>query len=85
MPNDFDWIFKRDPFCREQPKEEALAVRRSHPTDARDAYEPETIDRFATLVAGTHTAETAGVQRRTRRRGSDSSRDDQGASTANEP
>ena len=41
MPSDFDWIFKRDPFWRERPKEEALAVRRSQPTDARgDTYEP---------------------------------------------
>jgi hypothetical protein len=36
MPNNFDWIFKRDPFWRERPKEEALAVRRSNPTNARE-------------------------------------------------
>ena len=36
MPSDFDWIFKRDPFWRERPKEEAPAVRRSQPTDARE-------------------------------------------------
>ena len=44
----------------------ALAVHRRHHRRARDAYEPETIDRFATLVAGTQTAEggsTAGAQR----------------------
>ena len=35
----------------------ALAVHRRHHLRARDAYEPETIDRFATLVAGTRTAE----------------------------
>jgi hypothetical protein len=35
----------------------ALAVHRRHHRRARDAYEPETIDRFATLVAGTRTAE----------------------------
>ena len=36
MPNYFDWIFKRDPFWRERPKEEALAIPRSRPTDARE-------------------------------------------------
>jgi hypothetical protein len=36
MPSDFDWIFRRDPFWRERPKEEAPAVRRSQPTDARE-------------------------------------------------
>jgi hypothetical protein len=44
----------------------ALAVHRRHHRRALDAYESETIDRFATLVAGTHTAEggsTAGAQR----------------------
>jgi hypothetical protein len=44
-----------------------LTVHRRHHRRARDAYEPETIDRFATLVAGTQTAEagsTAGAQRR---------------------
>jgi hypothetical protein len=44
----------------------ALAVHRRHHRRALDAYEPETIDRFATLIAGTHTAEdgsTAGAQR----------------------
>jgi hypothetical protein len=38
MPSDFDWIFKRDPFWRERPKEEAPAVRRSHSTDARKPH-----------------------------------------------
>jgi hypothetical protein len=55
MPSDFDWIFKRDPFWRERPKEEALAVQ-----------------------PGPTPLEQEG-------RGRDSSRDDQGASTANEP
>ena len=32
MPTDFDWIFERDPYWRERSKEEALAVRHSHPT-----------------------------------------------------
>ena len=32
MPTDFDWIFERDPYGRERSKEEALAVRHSHPT-----------------------------------------------------
>jgi hypothetical protein len=44
----------------------ALAVHRRHHRRARDAYEPETIDRFATLVGGTQTAEggsTVGAQR----------------------
>jgi hypothetical protein len=44
----------------------ALAAHRSHHRRARDAYEPESIDRFATLVAGTQTAEggsTSGAQR----------------------
>ena len=34
MPTDFDWIFMRDPYWRERPKEEQLAIPRSHPTDA---------------------------------------------------
>ena len=38
----------------------ALAMHRAHHRRVRDAYEPETIDRFATLVAGTQTAEQAG-------------------------
>ncbi|MGH2712598.1 MAG: hypothetical protein ACRDM7_01695 [Thermoleophilaceae bacterium] len=44
----------------------ALAVHRTHHRRARDAYEPETIDRYATLAADTQTAEggsTAGGQR----------------------
>jgi hypothetical protein len=44
----------------------ALAGHRRHHRRARDIYEPEAIDRSATLVAGTHTAEsgsTAGAQR----------------------
>jgi hypothetical protein len=36
MPSDFDWIFKRDPYWRERPKEEALAT---------DAREPRTSPR----------------------------------------
>jgi hypothetical protein len=35
----------------------ALSVHGSHHRHARDAYEPETIDRYATLAAGTQTAE----------------------------
>jgi hypothetical protein len=35
----------------------AQAVHRTHHRRARDAFEPETIDRFATLTAGTQTAE----------------------------
>ena len=38
----------------------ALAVPRSHHRRVRDAYEPVTIDRFATRVAGTQTGEMAG-------------------------
>jgi hypothetical protein len=38
----------------------ALAVHRIHHRRALDAYEPETVDRFATLVAHTQTAEEAG-------------------------
>jgi ribose/xylose/arabinose/galactoside ABC-type transport system permease subunit len=38
----------------------ALAVHRGHHQGARDAYEPDAIDRFATLAAGTQTAEEAG-------------------------
>jgi hypothetical protein len=34
MPSDFDWIFMRDPYWRERPKEEAPAIPPSHPTDA---------------------------------------------------
>jgi ribose/xylose/arabinose/galactoside ABC-type transport system permease subunit len=34
----------------------ALALHRTHHKRARDAYEPETIDRYATLVVGTRTA-----------------------------
>jgi hypothetical protein len=34
----------------------ALALHRAHHRRAEDAYEPETIDRFATLVEGTRTA-----------------------------
>jgi hypothetical protein len=44
----------------------ALTVHRRHHRRACDAHEPEMIDRFATLVAGTQTAEagsTAGAQR----------------------
>jgi len=37
----------------------ALAVHRTHQRRVRDAYKPETVDRFATLVAGTQTAEEA--------------------------
>ena len=40
MPSDFDWIFKRDPYWRERPKEEALAIPRSQPTDARGTRAP---------------------------------------------
>jgi hypothetical protein len=40
----------------------ALAVHRSHHRHARDAYEPETIDQYATLVAGTQTAGSEAVQ-----------------------
>jgi hypothetical protein len=35
----------------------ALAVHRTYHRRARDAYEPETIDRYATLVAGSQTAD----------------------------
>jgi hypothetical protein len=35
-------IFKRDPFWRERPKEEALAVRRSNPTNARETRKGRT-------------------------------------------
>jgi hypothetical protein len=35
----------------------ALLAHESHHRHARDAYEPETIDHFATLAAGTQTAE----------------------------
>jgi hypothetical protein len=64
----------------------ALAMHRAHHRRVRDAYEPETIDRFATLVAGTQTAEQAGSSgARTGGRGSDSSRSDRGGSTAHEP
>jgi hypothetical protein len=64
----------------------ALAAHRSHHRRGRDAYEPGTIDRFATLVSGTQTAEEAGSSgARTGRGGSDSSRDDRGASAADEP
>ena len=38
----------------------ALAVHRTHHRHARDAYEPETIDRYATFVADTQTAEPDG-------------------------
>jgi hypothetical protein len=38
----------------------ALAVHRSHHRRARDAYEPETIDQYATLVADAQTAEPGG-------------------------
>lgn len=64
----------------------ALALHRSHHRRALDAYEPETVDRFATLVAGTQTAEQAGSSTVEREgRGSDSSRSDRDASTADEP
>jgi hypothetical protein len=35
-------IFKRDPFWRERPKEEALAVRRSNRTNARETRKGRT-------------------------------------------
>jgi hypothetical protein len=35
MPTDFDWIFKRDPYWRERPKKEPLAIPRNQATDAR--------------------------------------------------
>jgi len=64
----------------------ALATHRAHHRRVRDAYKPETIDRFATRVAGTQTAEQSGWSgARARRGGSDSPRSDRGASTADEP
>ena len=48
-------------------------------------FEPETIDRFATLAAHTQTAEEAGSGAAREGRRSDSSRSDRGASTADEP
>jgi hypothetical protein len=39
----------------------ALAVHRTHHRRVRDAYDPETVDRLATLVPGTQTAEEAGA------------------------
>jgi hypothetical protein len=38
----------------------ALAMHRAHHRRARDAYEPQTIDQYAILVARTQTAEEAG-------------------------
>lgn len=38
----------------------ALAVHRAHHRRALDAYEPQAVDRFATLAAGTPAGETAG-------------------------
>jgi hypothetical protein len=38
----------------------ALSLHRTHHRRVRDAFEPGTVDRFATLVAGTETAEEAG-------------------------
>jgi hypothetical protein len=61
----------------------ALEVHRTHQRRARDAYEPEMIDRYATLVAGTQTAGTDVAQREGR--GSDSATTHQGESTADEP
>jgi hypothetical protein len=49
----------------------ALVLHRTHHRRARDAYKPEMIDRYATLVAGTQTAGSDAAQRE--RRGSDSS------------
>jgi hypothetical protein len=63
----------------------ALAMHRAHHRRVRDAYQPETIDRFATLVAGTQTAEQAGSSGARTGGGSDSSRSDRGGSTAHEP
>jgi len=37
---DFDWIFKRDPYWRERPKKETLAIPRSQATDARETLAP---------------------------------------------
>jgi hypothetical protein len=85
MPSDFDWILKRDPFWRELRKEEALAVRPSHPTEARETRTSLRRSIVATLVADTQTAETAGSNVEREGRGSDGSGDDQDASTANEP
>jgi hypothetical protein len=31
MPTDFDWIFKRDPYWRERPKKEPLAIPATKP------------------------------------------------------
>ena len=64
----------------------ALEAHRTHHLRVRDAYEPETIDRLATRVAHTQTAEeaeSAPLAREGRR--SDSSMGDRGASTADEP
>jgi hypothetical protein len=64
----------------------ALAVHRTHHRRVRDAYEPETVDRFATLVAGTQSTDEPGQAPLEREgRGSDSSRSDRRASTADEP
>jgi hypothetical protein len=61
----------------------AQAVHRTHHRRARDAYEPETIDRFATLAPGSQTAGSDAAQ--TEGRESGSSTNDQDASTADEP
>jgi type II secretory pathway component PulJ len=52
----------------------AQALHRIHHRRARDAYEPRMIDRYATLAAGTQTAESPPPKREGR--GSDSSRTD---------
>ena len=64
----------------------ALAMHRGHHRHVRDAYEPETIDRFATLVAGTQTPSRSGAAALEREaQGNSRSRSDRGASTADEP
>ena len=64
----------------------ALAMHRAHHRHVRDAYKPETIDRFATLAAGTQTPSRPGAAALEREaKGSNSSRSDRGASTADEP
>jgi hypothetical protein len=63
----------------------ALSVHRSHHRRVRDAYEPETIDRLATLAAHAQTADEAGSSAAREGTRSVRSRSDRGASTADDP
>jgi hypothetical protein len=65
----------------------ALAMHRAHHRHVRDAYKPETTDRFATLVARTQTPSGPGAAPLEREaKGSSTSRSDRGgASTADNP